>query len=65
MLDLRCIINDSNTSITKNLPNDIVQLLIRIINVEHLLYMYANVMQHLDDLSCGIFRITYVLNCVL
>jgi hypothetical protein len=43
----------------KNLLDDIVQLLIKIINVKHLLYMYANAMQHLDGLSCKIFKITY------
>jgi hypothetical protein len=53
-LDLHCIIYDSNTPKRKNLPNDIVQLLIKIINVKHLLDMYVNVMQHLDCLPCGI-----------
>jgi len=59
-LHLHCIIYNSNTLKTKNLPNDIVQLLIKILNVKHLLYMYANVMQHLDGLSCGILKIAYV-----
>jgi len=61
-LDFHCIIYDSNTSKRKNLPNDIVQLLIKLINVKHLLYMHANVMQHLDGLSCGIFKITCATN---
>ncbi len=59
---LHCIIYDSNTPKMKKLPDDIVQLLIKAINVKHLLYMYANVMQHLDGLSCGILKITYATN---
>jgi hypothetical protein len=61
-LDLHCIIYDSNTPKTKNLLDDIVQLLIKLLNVEHLLYMYANVMQHLNGLSCGILKITYAID---
>ncbi len=60
--DLHCIIYDSNTLKTKELPNDIVKLLIKVINVKHLLYMYAIVMQHLNGLSCQIFKITYATN---
>ncbi len=33
----------ANTPRMKNLPNDTIQLLTKIINVEHLLYTYANV----------------------
>ncbi len=43
--DLHCIIYDSNTPRTKILLDDTIQLLTKIINVEHLLYTYANVMQ--------------------
>jgi hypothetical protein len=44
------------------LPNDTIQLLITIINVENLLYTYANVMQQTSDSSCGIFTTTYIAN---
>jgi hypothetical protein len=46
----------------KNLPNDTIQLLTNIINVKHLLYSYANVMQQLDNSSCELFSITYATN---
>ncbi len=46
----------------KKLANDIVQLLTKIINVEHLLYTYPNVMQQLYGSSCGLFTITYVID---
>jgi len=31
-------------------------------NVKHLLYSYANVMQQLDNSSCGFFTIAYASN---
>jgi hypothetical protein len=52
-------IYDSNRPTTENLPNDTIQLLTNIINVKHLLYSYANVMQQLN-FFCGLFTITYV-----
>jgi hypothetical protein len=39
-----------------------MQLLIKIINVEHLLYTYANVMQQPNGSSCGLFTIAYSTN---
>jgi hypothetical protein len=60
--NLHCTIYDSNTSRTKKLPNDTVQLLTKIISVEHLLYTYVNVIQQLDGSSCGLFTIAYVIN---
>jgi hypothetical protein len=42
---MHCTIYDSNAPMIKKIPNDTIQLLINIINVEHLLYEYANVMQ--------------------
>jgi hypothetical protein len=59
---LHCRIYFSNTSRTKKIPNDTIQLLTKIINVEHLLYTYANVMQQLYGSSCGLFTIAYVIN---
>jgi hypothetical protein len=46
----------------KKKPNDSIQLLTKIINVKHLLYTYANVMQQIDNLSCDLFPMTYVAN---
>jgi hypothetical protein len=46
----------------KKLPNDTIQLLNNIINVKHFLYSYANVMQQLNGLSCGLFTITYAID---
>ncbi len=43
----------------KNLLNDTIQLLTNIINVKHLLYSYANVMQQPDSSSYGLFTIAY------
>ncbi len=54
-------IYDSNRPTMENLPNDTIQLLTNIINVKHLLYSYANVMQQLKKF-CGLFTITYVAN---
>jgi hypothetical protein len=64
-LDLHYIIYDSNRPTTINfLSNGTIQLLINIITVKHLLYSYANAMQHLNN-SCGIFTITYVADMTL
>ncbi len=43
----------------KKLPNYTIQLLTNIINVKHLLYSYANVIQQLDNSSCKLFTIAY------
>jgi hypothetical protein len=47
---------------TKKLPNNTIQLLTNIINVKHLLYSYANVMQQPNNSSCGLFTIAYATN---
>jgi hypothetical protein len=46
----------------KKLVNDTIQLLTKIINVEHLVYTYANVMQQPNGSSYGLFTITYAIN---
>jgi len=61
-LNIHCTIYDSNILTTKKLPNDTIQLLTNIINVKHLLYSYANVMQQPNNSSCGLLTITYVTN---
>jgi hypothetical protein len=48
---------DSNQPMTRTLPNDIIQLLKKLTNIEQLLYRYANVMQQIDNSSCGLFII--------
>jgi hypothetical protein len=46
----------------KKLPNNTIQLLTTIINVKHLLYSYANVMQQPNNSSCKLFTITYAID---
>jgi hypothetical protein len=62
IVNLHYTIYDSNRLIMKKSPNDTIQLLTKITNVRHLLYSYANVMQQLDNSSCGPFIITYATN---
>ncbi len=65
ILNLHYTIYDSNRLIMKKLPNNTIQLLTNIINVKHLLYSYANVMQQPDNSSCELFTITYATNVTL
>jgi hypothetical protein len=46
----------------KILPYDTIRLLTNIINGEHLLYKYADVMQQIDNSLCGFFTIAYVVD---
>jgi len=46
----------------KILPCDTIQLLTYIINGEHLLYKYVDLMQQIDNSLCGFFTIAYVAN---
>jgi hypothetical protein len=62
ILNLHCIIYDSSKPTTKKLQTSTIQLLTNIINVKHLLYSYANVMQQLDNSSCKFFITAYVAN---
>jgi hypothetical protein len=55
--NLHYIIHDSHMPMTKKLPNDTIQLLCKNINVNNLLYTYVNVMQQIDNSSCGVFTI--------
>jgi hypothetical protein len=64
-LNLHCTIYDSNRPTMKKLPNDTIQLLTNIINVKHLLYSYANVMQQPNNSSCALFTIAYATNVTL
>ncbi len=61
-LDLHCTIYDSNKLTMKKLPNNTIQLLINIINVKHLQYSYANVVQPSNNSSCGLLTITYAID---
>ncbi len=47
---------------TRTLPNDIIQIFKKLTNIEQLLYSYANVMQQIDNLSCGLFIIAYAID---
>ncbi len=44
----------------KKLAYDTIWLLTNIINDEHLLYKYADVIQQIDNSLCGFFTIAYV-----
>ncbi len=57
--NLHCTIYDSHMPRIKNLPSDTIQLLCKLINVNNLLHTYANVMQQIDNSSCGVFTIAY------
>ncbi len=59
---LHCTIYGSHMLMMKKLPSDTIQLLCKLINVNNLLYTYANVMQQIDNSSCGVFTITYATN---
>jgi hypothetical protein len=52
-------IYDSHMPMMKKLPSDTIQLLCKLINVNNLLYTNANVMQQIDNSSCGVFTIAY------
>ncbi len=57
--NLHCIIFDSHMPMTKKLPNDTIQLLRKLINVNNLSYTHANVMKQINNSSCNVFTITY------
>jgi hypothetical protein len=49
-------------SMMKKLPSDTVQLLCKLIDVNNLLYTYANVMQQIDNSSYDVFTIAYAID---
>jgi hypothetical protein len=51
-------------SMMKKLHSDTIQLLCKLINVNNLLYTYANVMQQIENWSFGVFTIAYATNIV-
>ncbi len=63
-LNLHCTIHHSHMSMMKKLPSDTIQLLCKLINVNKLLYTYANVMQQTYNSSHGVFTITYAIDIV-
>jgi hypothetical protein len=60
--NLHDIIYNSHMPMTKKLPGNTIQLLCKLINMNNLLYTYANVMQQIDNSSCDVFTITYATN---
>jgi hypothetical protein len=62
--NLHCIIYGPHMLMTKKLLNNTIQILCKLINVNNLLYTYANVMQQTDNSSCGVFTIAYATNIV-
>jgi hypothetical protein len=57
------IVEIRSCSCNKKLLNTI-QILCKLINVNYLLYTYANVMQQIDNLSCGVFTSICNKHCV-
>jgi hypothetical protein len=57
--NLHCTIYNTHMPRMKKLPSDTIQLLCKLINVDNLLYTYANAMQQIDNSSCGVFTIAY------
>jgi hypothetical protein len=61
--NLHCTIyNSHNIPRIKKLPNDIIQLLCKFVNVDNLLYTYANEMQQIINSSCCVFTIAYAID---
>ncbi len=61
--NLHCKIYDSHNMLrTKKLPSDTIQLLCKLINVNNLLYTYANIMQQINNSSCDVFTKAYATN---
>jgi len=60
--NLHCTIYNSHMPMMKKLPSNTIQLLCKLINVNNLLYTYANVMQQINNSSCGVFTIAYAIN---
>jgi hypothetical protein len=50
---------------TITLPNDTLQLIKNLKNVEQLLYRCANVMQQINSSSCDSFTIAYTTNIAI
>jgi hypothetical protein len=57
--NLHCTIYDSHMPKMKKLPSNTILLLCKLINVNNLLYTYANVIQQLDNSSCDVFTRAY------
>ncbi len=60
--NLHCTICDSHMPMMKKLLIDTIQLLCKLINVNNLLYTYANVMYQINNSSYGVFTITYAID---
>jgi hypothetical protein len=57
-----CILYDSKTPYDKVLCENVTLKISKLLNIDHLNHIYANVMQQIDQSSCGLFVIAYVIN---
>ncbi len=62
--NLRYTIYNSHMPMKLFFTNNTIQLLCKLINVNNLLYTYANVMQQIDNSSCDVFTIAYAIDIV-
>jgi hypothetical protein len=60
--NLYCTTYDSHMPRMKKLLSNTIQLLCKLINMNNLLYTYANVMQQINNSMCDIFTIAYATN---
>jgi hypothetical protein len=60
--NLYCTTYDSHMPRMKKLLSNTIQLLCKLINMNNLLYTYANVMQQINNSTCDIFTIAYATN---
>ncbi len=57
-----CILYDSKTPYDKILCGNRTLKISKLLNFDHLKYIYANVMQQIDQSSCGLFVIAYAID---
>jgi len=60
-----CILYDSKTHYDKILCENIILRISKLLSIDHLNYICANVMQQLDQSSCGLFVIAYAVDIAL
>ncbi len=56
------ILYESKTPYDKVLCENTTLKISKLLNIDHLDYIYANVMQQIDQSSCGLFVIAYVID---
>jgi hypothetical protein len=57
-----CILYDSKTPYDKVLCENTTLKISKLLNIDHLNYIYANVMQQIDQSSCDLFVLAYTID---